>query len=67
MENMRCYGDIEVGEYLTSSELVDGEDMIAFAKNYDPQWFHFRSSSLIPCVWRGHCRWYLCCRFMAQT
>ena len=41
MENMRCYEDIEVGEYLTSSELVvDGEDMIAFAKNYDPQWFH---------------------------
>ena len=38
---MRCYEDIEVGEYLTSSELVvDGEDMIAFAKNYDPQWFH---------------------------
>ena len=33
MENMRCYEDIEVGEYLTSSELVvDGEDMIAFAK-----------------------------------
>ena len=41
MKNMRCYEDIEVGEYLTSSELVvDGEDMIAFAKNYDPQWFH---------------------------
>jgi acyl dehydratase len=38
---MRCFEDIEVGEYLTSSELVvDGEDMINFAKNYDPQWFH---------------------------
>ncbi|NCG11141.1 MAG: hypothetical protein GWP33_08690, partial [Alphaproteobacteria bacterium] len=41
MENMRCFEDIQVGEHLTSSELVvDGEDMITFAKNYDPQWFH---------------------------
>ena len=41
MENMRCFEDIQVGERLTSSELVvDGEDMITFANNYDPQWFH---------------------------
>ena len=38
---MRYFEDIQVGEHLTSSELVvDGADMITFAKNYDPQWFH---------------------------
>lgn len=42
---MRRYEDIDVGEYLVSSELVvDGADMTAFARRYDPQWFHVEVS-----------------------
>jgi acyl dehydratase len=38
---MRRYDDLEIGERQASRLMhVDRSDMIAFAKTYDPQWFH---------------------------
>ena len=40
-ESKRYLEDLEVGETETSAPLtVDRDDMIAFAKRYDPQYFH---------------------------
>lgn len=37
----RRWEDLEVGETTRSSDhVVDGEDMVAFARRYDPQFFH---------------------------
>lgn len=38
---MRKFEDLTIGERATSKEmLVEQDDMIEFAKKYDPQWFH---------------------------
>ncbi|MEM1104608.1 MAG: MaoC/PaaZ C-terminal domain-containing protein [Pseudomonadota bacterium] len=38
---MRKFDDLEIGETRLSDPLeVRGEDMLEFAKKYDPQWFH---------------------------
>ncbi|MCG8440655.1 MAG: hypothetical protein MI723_02495 [Caulobacterales bacterium] len=38
---MRMFEDLAVGETAVSEPMtVDREDMIAFARRYDPQWFH---------------------------
>ncbi len=38
---MRRYDDLVIGEKFTSDFLtVDGAEMLAFSREYDPQWFH---------------------------
>ncbi|WP_425407902.1 MaoC family dehydratase [Hyphococcus sp.] len=38
---MRKFEDLVIGEKATSTELtVDFDEMVAFARQYDPQWFH---------------------------
>jgi acyl dehydratase len=38
---MRQYEDLEIGDKAASASVpIDREDMIDFAKKYDPQWFH---------------------------
>ncbi len=38
---MRKYEDLKIGEHATSQPLtVELEEMVAFARQYDPQWFH---------------------------
>ena len=38
---MRRYEDLKIGEKAVSEPIeVDRDDMIAFARKYDPQWFH---------------------------
>lgn len=38
---MRRYDDLQIGEVAASSlKTVTREDMLAFAHQYDPQWFH---------------------------
>lgn len=38
---MRTFEDLEIGERRASEPLtVERDDMIDFAKRYDPQWFH---------------------------
>jgi acyl dehydratase len=37
----RCFEDLTVGEYRVSGErLVTEEEILDFARRYDPQWFH---------------------------
>lgn len=37
----RCFEDLSVGEYRVSRErLVTEEEILDFARRYDPQWFH---------------------------
>ncbi len=39
--DMRQYEDLKIGEKAVSAPApVDREDMLSFARKYDPQWFH---------------------------
>lgn len=41
MGEMRKFEDLKIGETAVSEPMtVDMDDMVAFARKYDPQWFH---------------------------
>jgi len=48
------FADLQVGMMLKSaSSTVDKDEMLAFSRRYDPQWFHVDAARAQTGVWKG--------------
>lgn len=61
------YAEFEVGQVLHAGPYtVSEEEILAFAKQWDPQWFHTRPDAAATGPWKGLIAsgWHTCCMAM---